>query len=301
MVNVVTNSLSEINVSLWKTQLNSNNYCLLLCQHDSIFKWKGTDWIFDNKLLSESFIRESFHFLYQRLSVWAIFDVYFTMLVKLYLIKLRLLLRANSPDQDKGLKKIFKKCDTCLLNAHLLLQASLCCLLWLAEQNCSLRTDVRLDFFFPTKSMEEWMTGPIPQDTNGCSLHWDVKIWDQELAFSHSASSVTAASFPLFAGCHSAVRESQSRDSIWEALFLNLTLGMQTLWCVTSFSRNDKWWSPLPQLYCFIIWLLSLFPTFSCAFWIIFFKPVFSIILPWSSLAVSVEGLHLVFINTVTV
>lgn len=44
------------------------------------------------------------------------------------------------------------------------------------------------------------MTGPIPQDANGYSLHWDVKTWDQELAFSHSASSVTASSFPLFAG-----------------------------------------------------------------------------------------------------
>lgn len=41
------------------------------------------------------------------------------------------------------------------------------------------------------------MTGPIPQDTNGYSLHWDVKTWDQALAFSHSASSVAASSFPL--------------------------------------------------------------------------------------------------------
>lgn len=104
---------------------------------------------------------------------------------------------------------------------------------------------MRLDFLFSAKSVEEWMTGWIPQDTNGYSFRWDVKPWDQELAFSPSASSVAAASFPPCLLGVTAVRESQSRDSIWEALFLslNLTLGMQTLWCITSFNRNGKLWS----------------------------------------------------------
>lgn len=84
------------------------------------------------------------------------------------------------------------------------------------------------DWTNPTRY--KWLLTPL-----GC------KNLGSELIFSCSASSVSAASFSLcLLGI--TVRESQSRDKIWEALFvsLNLTQDMQTLWCVTSFNRNDK-------------------------------------------------------------
>lgn len=110
---------------------------------------------------------------------------------------------------------------------------------------------------------------------------------------------------PVFAGCHSRVRESQSRNSIWEALFLslNLILGMQTLLCITSFNRNNKRWSPLALLdHLVLISAPNIFLCFSDPLFLKknFCKLVFSIILSWSSLAVSV-CLHLVFINAMTV